>query len=222
MSEDAQAACVKCGAAGAGTPVTVLITAGSAAVTGGRAAEGPFCGGCEAERQHLYALFAGSEGLGFCGCGCPDDAYAFIRDMLALAPFYEHRAAVQELTGEKAHYFVLYALDRAGLLEHGSNIRGSWLTAKGTHYLALMRRWEWDDFAAAGFPHHDDDGDCGPGCPHWEAATDEYVKIDMRREAAKWQRVPADIWTGLDGADASILLRWPSRVQSRPGKTAGG
>lgn len=129
------------------------------------------------ELRHLNSLFFDEGGLGFCGCGNPDDAYALVRDLLSLAPFYEHRAEVRERIGggTGTEMLVLYLLDGAGLTEHGTGIGGSWLTAKGSHYLALMQRYEWEDI--------DDDEVCLPHdgqpcetvkCAHWQASRTGY------------------------------------------------
>lgn len=222
MSDEAQPACVKCGSpVTVPEPVTRLISVGTAAITGGGGDSGPLCPACDDERCHLYALFCGSDGFGFCGCGCPEDAYALVRAVLELCPLFDHRAEVAALLGDSGiHYFVLYAIDRTGLIEHGSSVGGSWLTAKGKHYLPLMRKYEWDELGDAGHPHSDEgaDGDCGPGCPHWEASTEDYRKDQIRGEAKKWQFVPSNAWTALDGAEASVLTKWPAQIQSRPGK----
>lgn len=126
----------------------------------------------EDEREHLYRLLYGRDGLRFCGCGNPEAVYVLVRDLLALAPFYENQAAVRERIGtsqdDAARYVVLYVLDGAGLTEHGSSIAGAWLTAKGRHYLPLMRRHEYDDLDEVGFPH--DGEDCEDvKCAHWQA-----------------------------------------------------
>ena len=170
----------------------------------------PWCPRCDDDLDHLYQL---THDLGFCGCGDPESVYNLVRDLLAL--FEEKwsdkakqndahwREVSQQITdriggGEGVYYAVLYFTDRAGLIEHGGSIGGSWLTAKGKHYLGLMRLHEYADMEgpgglACGFPHHDQDkpwddpsqGVCGPGCRHWEASTEGYVKDRLRREAAK-------------------------------------
>jgi hypothetical protein len=101
------------------------------------------------------------------------EAWRQIGDLLALAPFYDHRAAVRTRIGggPGVEDMVLYALDGAGLIEHGGGIGGSWLTAKGRHYLSLMRRYEWEDIEdeETGVPH---DGEpCETvRCRHWQAS----------------------------------------------------
>lgn len=129
------------------------------------------------ELQHLGSLIFGRDGLRFCGCGNPEDAYALVRDLLALAPFYDHQAEVRERIGggPGVEMLVLYALDGAGLIEHGTGIGGSWLTAKGRHYLALMLRHEWEDIDddETGLPH--DGQPCETvKCEHWLASRTGY------------------------------------------------
>ena len=190
----------------------------------------PFCAACYGEAEHLCALFSDSEGLHFCGCGCPDEAYELVRDILALAPFYDHPEAVRELTGDRAYYLVLYAIDNAGLLEHGASIGGSWLTPKGAHYLELMRKFDHDDLDHVGLPHYGDDGrgdgECGPGCPHWEASTEDYRKDEIRRQAAEqkaagdWQVIVPNAWTALEGADVSVLVKSKTLIKTRAPRLA--
>lgn len=119
----------------------------------------------EDELSHLHKLIF--QDLGLCGCGYPDEAYALVRDLLALAPYYEdgrwQRAA--ELIGSQgAQQIVLSMLDRAELLEHGSSVAGSWLTERGAHYLELMRRHRVDEVNEAGLPHEGEA--CPAECPH--------------------------------------------------------
>lgn len=138
------------------------------------------CLACEDEQEHLYRLIA--DDLAFCGCGNPEEVYRLVRDVLDLAPFHEHPGKVRELIGgsDATCYAVLYFIDRSGLIEHGGSVGGSWLTEKGTHYLKLMHRHEYDDFdQKAGYPH--DGGPCGPDCLHWQASYSEYQKKDMAK-----------------------------------------
>jgi hypothetical protein len=125
--------------------------------------------------EHLYKLTA--DDLRFCGCGCPEDAYNLVRDILALAPFRDHREELRALIGggDGAFYLVLYVLDSAGLIDHGTSIDGSWITKKGSHYLALMQRHGFDDFDQEyGYPH--EGNDCPPSCRHWQASHEDWEK----------------------------------------------
>ena len=179
-----------------------IMTVGSVGISGSGGDRGLFCAECEDDLQHLCALFLGSDGLGICGCGDPESVYELVRDILALAPLYEqaegersNSAKVREMIGTGgAFYLILYTLDRAGLLEHGSSVSGSWLTLKGTHYLALMRRFGWDDLDGTGLPHFPGDGpvkpgdgECGPGCRHWEASLEQYQKDAIMQAKAATQ-----------------------------------
>lgn len=120
--------------------------------------------------EHLYVLFYDdAQGLGLCGCGNPESAYDLVRDLLGLAPFYEDSRwkAAESLTGNipGAHHIVLGAMERAGLIEHGTSLRGVWLTEKGKWCLAAMRATEFDDLDQQGYPH--DGKPCTDAC--WRA-----------------------------------------------------
>ncbi|MFF3998549.1 hypothetical protein ACFYX8_35235 [Streptomyces cyaneofuscatus] len=104
--------------------------------------------------EHLNQIFYVD--LGLCGCGDPEGAYDLVRDLLSLCPLYEeHRwEKAEELTGGgPAHHIVMSTLDTAGLIEHGSNINGSWLTAKGTWFLDASKDVPFSRFDDAGLPH---------------------------------------------------------------------
>lgn len=173
------------------SPVRVM-TAGSVTGGGGHAGAGAYCPRCQDEQQHLYAVFCGTaEGLGFCGCGLPEEVYGLIRDILTLAPFFEgyktgqpnHEKVKALLGGSGAVFYgFLYWLDRAGLIEHGTSVGGSWLSGKGAHYLPLMRRHGWDDVGEAGFPHDGDE--CPAACEHWTAIYPEYRRKEILGERA--------------------------------------
>ena len=124
--------------------------------------------------SHLYVLFYDDQqGLGLCGCGNPDTAYVLIRDLLGLAPLYEDSRwkEAESLNGNNpgAHHIILGALDRAGLLEHGSSQHGAWLTPKGEWCLAAMRTTEFNDLDEAGYPH--DGAACSDDC--WQLPVDQ-------------------------------------------------
>lgn len=114
--------------------------------------------------QHINGLFYMD--LGLCGCGLPEDSFDLIRDLLALAPYYqgpEVRQQVATLCGnEPARHMILSMLTRADLLEHGGGLDGSWLTDKGTWCLKALRTIDdWDEIDV-GLPH--DGGDCTDVC----------------------------------------------------------
>jgi hypothetical protein len=113
--------------------------------------------------EHAYQLFYSD--LDLCGCGNPENAYELVRDLLALAPFYEDgrwRLAESLIGTPGACHMVLGMLEHAGLLDHGTSLRGAWLTDKGHWYLAALREVQFDDLDEVGFPH---DGEaCTDAC----------------------------------------------------------
>lgn len=115
--------------------------------------------------QHVNGLLYME--LGLCGCGPAEAAFDLIRDLLRLAPFYDHRAEITDLIGSGAvGHIVLSALDSADLIEHGGTIHGSWLTDKGTWYLKVLNSiTDWDQIDV-GLPHNG--GKCTDAC--WSVA----------------------------------------------------
>lgn len=82
--------------------------------------------------------------LGFCGCGDPAGALTFLRDTLNLMnqEFYSRYAEMQKRFPDgPLSWSYLYMLDDKGLTEHGSNIRGCWLTEKGQTILAALNAY---------------------------------------------------------------------------------
>lgn len=98
--------------------------------------------------------------LGICGCSS-DDTWLLVRDILTTinedynAPDQPYNYAtaqasrVCDLLGidhsetdgnwPATYYLAMALLDRAGLIEHGSGIRNSWLTDEGLEVLAYLR-----------------------------------------------------------------------------------
>jgi hypothetical protein len=92
--------------------------------------------------------------FGFCGCADPDGALQLIHDALrVLTEAPEWKANDQNWTNAYAKYknaklaifktdgietFVLYVLDKKGLVEHGGSVFGSWLTNDGQLLLDLL------------------------------------------------------------------------------------
>lgn len=89
--------------------------------------------------------------LGWCGCGMPSKALAFVRDALRaieltgndcfLEPNENHwderKSAESRLyPSDGAYYFAMYVLDSKGLTEHGSGVGGCWLTQSGKMLLS--------------------------------------------------------------------------------------
>jgi hypothetical protein len=169
------------------SPSSVGLTGG---LTGGW--KDPYCPACEFDLTHLYRLLYGD--IGFCGCGDPGSAYDTIGMILALIDLkwkdpektdHAHWKACSELiqqqagTSGGAFNLVMYILDRAGLLEHGSSVRGAWLTKRGKHCLHLMNAYSFDEVEGAGYYPHGGDP-CGPGCRDWEASYEDWQKKERK------------------------------------------
>lgn len=92
------------------------------------------------EKQAFHYAF-----LKMCGCGCPEDAFNFCRDVLGkfdrranrsddTAPWINAEDAVKALILERpddAAHVISHLLTHLRLLEHGGSVGGSWLTAWG-------------------------------------------------------------------------------------------
>lgn len=109
--------------------------------------------------------------LNTCGCGRPDDTASVIKDILNTINDYYNET--QNYNREEIHIaydkkqnklanlcgieiidntnydgliqFVLYMLDHAGFLEHGSGIWGAWLTDLGRMFLYVLNNVELED-----------------------------------------------------------------------------
>lgn len=101
--------------------------------------------------------------LGFCGCGDPEGALEFLKSVLTAirkrwndneieeddaasqARWSRNSDALRELIGMESQpamaWTYLYFLDDKGLLEHGGNCSGSWLTEKGEQVLDALNRY---------------------------------------------------------------------------------
>jgi hypothetical protein len=117
--------------------------------------------------------------LPFCGCGSPEDAWAWLRRMLELfdrdscedwgARWAEIKAhvGIADETGDEEDFDVvrsgaaeilLNLPGHAGLTEHGTSAGGSWLTDKGRRFLAVMQAVGYDDLRYVGFPEEENPG----------------------------------------------------------------
>lgn len=116
-------------------------------------------------RQQLRVAL---DAVPFCGCGCPHDAAAALLRLLRLHPMYEHhdefKAWVPDLG---VRYLLAYMLDGQDLTEHGGEIMGAWLTAKGAAVRDALAREEADEFdelfhaaCVHGFDLSDESHDC--------------------------------------------------------------
>lgn len=119
-------------------------------------------------REHVYALFF--EEIGLC-CGFPEESYTLLQNLLTAFRSPDSSKSIQSLLpDEGARYIVLAALNRAGLIEHGSIIDAAWLTRKGEWYWHALTRLDYDDIDGAdgvGLPH--DGKACMDAClkPFW-------------------------------------------------------
>lgn len=110
-------------------------------------------------REALVSLLSTDppEGLGFCGCGCPEEFVRLLRETLRLydrngdspAESYEEREKrLDALLPEPFRQIWLYWLSTTciGLLEHGGGVGGSWLTDKGKEVYAALKQYGDDVF----------------------------------------------------------------------------
>lgn len=115
-------------------------------------------------RQQLRVVI----GEWFCGCGDPALAAERLRDILALHPLYDNRAAFERLVPDEGiQYLLLYMLDSLDLAEHGGNVGGAWLTPLGQDVLDALNAEAASDFqsmmeswCAHGFDLSDDTHVC--------------------------------------------------------------
>lgn len=104
--------------------------------------------------------------LGFCGCGDPEAALDLLRSVLlairkrhdendieeseaeSQTRWSRNSDALEALIGMETApamaWTYLYFLDSKGLLEHGGNCSGSWLTERGEQILDALLRFESD------------------------------------------------------------------------------
>jgi hypothetical protein len=86
------------------------------------------------------------EFMGWCGCGQPDEALAYLGDILAFydrereGPFNWEAYKAEEAKAFRTNnniimYALAYFIDSKGLTEHGGNISGAWLTTIGKSIL---------------------------------------------------------------------------------------
>lgn len=87
----------------------------------------------EAHSEVGWAYGVIYDDLRACGCGQDVARLQLVRDTLGTSDQFISPADDTPL----AEWF-LHLLDGAGLIEHGSSIRVSWLTAKGKRFLAVL------------------------------------------------------------------------------------
>lgn len=89
---------------------------------------------CDEELMEECENFFYYEKLCWCGCGDPDSAKKVIK---------EYFRAVKARRVDVNNDLVLclaYTMDAAGLTDHGSSIRGAWLTDEGEMFLWLLEQ----------------------------------------------------------------------------------
>lgn len=105
--------------------------------------------GCHYENEH-QAVHYGL--LKLCGCGSPEDAYNFCRDVLAC---FDRRgchdtpptkewimaedavAAIIKARPDQAAHVIAHLLTHLDLIEHGGSVGGSWLKNDGERIIDL-------------------------------------------------------------------------------------
>lgn len=110
--------------------------------------------------QTTYAIYSPlqrfiAEDLKWCGCGSPDLAMEFMRDVLRAIKARKEahwdatsnevlKALLPYSSGLAQSYW--YMLDEHGLIDHGGSCGGGWLSEKGEKILALLNGVEdWDE-----------------------------------------------------------------------------
>lgn len=97
---------------------------------------------CERDEQwelnHLHTLIY--DEIGMCGCGWSDAAYDLIRDLLDHFHDRDQRNIVEMIGGHAAAQIVLYRLQDADLIDHGTSVTSSWITGKGRYARHLMHK----------------------------------------------------------------------------------
>ena len=108
-------------------------------------------------RQQLRELLTVDppEGLGFCGCGMPEESVKLLRDTLCLydrqgdspwssdsdhsAHWDARQLTLDALLPDPFRQIWLYWLTCVDLLEHGGSVEGSWLSDKGKQVYAALK-----------------------------------------------------------------------------------
>jgi len=106
--------------------------------------------------EHLMDYFM-YEKLGLCRCGSPEVSYEVIRRYLHIRkdahdgnlPYDEicdrYMSDLHIDSSDKLQYgtlqFLMYSLDSCGFTEHGSSIRGCWLTESGEMLMIVLDAW---------------------------------------------------------------------------------
>jgi hypothetical protein len=101
------------------------------------------------ERMDAYCQLADAAHI--CGCGVPDEALCRIRDILACidrrrgVDVEAWKACDEELEhlvgGDIPGWLLWYWMEGYGWLEHGTGVKGSWLTGAGHDLLEMLNEW---------------------------------------------------------------------------------
>lgn len=109
--------------------------------------------GCDYANEHQVNHYAR---LKLCGCGCPEEAYNFCREVLKCfdrrgalkgGEWIDAEDAVTKLIisdPATAAHVVSHLLTHLDLLEHGGSVGGSWLTDEGEKIVDLREATEED------------------------------------------------------------------------------
>lgn len=73
--------------------------------------------------------------LGACGCGDSDEYGMLAIEVLRQIPLTYEEKKANGFYEDKTKGLMLFFLDEAGLIEHGSSVNGSWLTENGKQLL---------------------------------------------------------------------------------------
>lgn len=118
----------------------------------------------EDELSHLYAWL--QEGLPHCRCGSPDESDALVVGVLELIANDRPHGEIAAFIGGPAATWqiVLGAIERAGLISHGTSCSTAWITERGDWVRQAYQRVADPDeeLDLAGVPH--DGLDCPTDC----------------------------------------------------------
>ena len=86
----------------------------------------------------------------FCGCGYPDEAIAFLREVFnifeerKLDSYFINQDQLKILEDKYTRgviTFVLYTIDSSGLTEHGGTVNACWLTDTGKEFVKMFKEF---------------------------------------------------------------------------------
>lgn len=106
------------------------------------------------ETERRFAHWVLNQELPSCGCGDPQGVLNLIRGVLESCPLYNggYRDLVASVGGnEPAAELILHAIEAADLIEHGTFVGSSWITEKGTRFLAAITAQTHDEIHELGY-----------------------------------------------------------------------